>query len=236
MNRKAVIYGDSLMKGTVLDKAYRYRAVMAENLKRFAQRFNIVAENKSRFGSTSIKGLSLLKRDLAEGMNADYALLEFGGNDCNFRWNEISVNPDKRHEPLTKMDRFIATYRAMIEALRGANVTPILMTLPPIDAERYLDFLGRNGNNTSKILKWLGDVNMIYRYQESYSDAISQVAEDTKTPLVDVRGYFLNRRNYMDVMSIDGIHPNEEGHRLIYNAFEEFAEEFGIRNAEFGIA
>ena len=223
MSRKVIIYGDSVMKGTVLDKAYRYRTVMAENLKKFGRMFNIDAENRARFGVTATGGLSLVKRDLEAGIDADYALLEFGGNDCNFRWNEISVNPDKKHEPITKMEDFIGAYRAMIGVLRGAGVTPVLMTLPPIDAERYLAFLGRNGNDAKRILTWLGDAQMIYRYHEAYSSAVAKLAEEVNAPLVDARGYFLYKRNFRDIMCIDGIHPNEEGYMLVYKAFEDFA-------------
>lgn len=221
---KAVIYGDSVMKGTVIDKAYRYRAIMAENLRRFCERFQVNAENRARFGITVEKGYSLLQKDLEKGLDCDYALIEFGGNDSNFRWNEISVNPDLTHEPLTNMEDFNKTYRIMINDLREADVKPVLMTLPPIDAERYLQFLDRNGNNGKQILKWLGDVSMIYRFHESYSNAVAKIADETNTPIVDVRGYFLDKHNFRDIMCIDGIHPNEEGHKLVYKAFEDFVQ------------
>ena len=220
---KAVIYGDSVMKGTVMDKAYRYRAIMAENLKRFGERFRIDTDNRARFGVTVSKGYSLLKRDLSEGLQSDYALIEFGGNDCSFRWNEVSIRPDTDHEPLTRIEEFRRLYREMLKDLLAAGVKPILMTLPPIDAERYLSFLDRNGNDGQQILKWLGDVHLIYRFHESYSNAIARIAEDTATPIVDVRGYFLDKHNFRDLMCIDGIHPNEAGHMLVYQAFEDFA-------------
>ena len=39
------------------------------------------------------------------------------------------------------------------------------MSLPPLDAQRYLNFIGRLGNDTTRILHWLGNVNRIYRYR-----------------------------------------------------------------------
>ncbi|MEG1548498.1 MAG: SGNH/GDSL hydrolase family protein [Clostridia bacterium] len=220
---KARIYGDSLMKGTVMDSAYRYHAMVEELLNGFKTKFGIETENRARFGITVEKGLSMLKKDIEKGLDCEYALVEFGGNDCNFKWNEISVYPDEKHLPLTDPEVFMNTYIDMVTELQARGVKPVLMTLPPIDAERYLEFLGRNGNDPKRILKWLGDVQMIYRFHESYSNMIRKIAQRTKSYLVDVREYFLDKHNYRDLMSIDGLHPTEEGYRLVIKAFEDFA-------------
>ena len=57
---QARIYGDSVMKGTVIDRAYRYHALMEEYLTKFREKFSIETENRSRFGITVDKGYSLL--------------------------------------------------------------------------------------------------------------------------------------------------------------------------------
>ncbi len=222
--KKVRIYGDSVMKGTVIDRAYRYHALMEEYLARFREKFGFETENRSRFGITVDKGYSLLRQDLEQGVRCDYALVEFGGNDCNFKWNEISVLPDSKHEPITQLAHFKDVYRNMVRDLRGAGIEPVLMTLPPIDAERYLAFLGRNGNNPAQILRWLGDVQRIYRFHESYSNAIVRLSEELRCCLVDVRGYFLDQPHFRDLICIDGIHPSEAGYRLVCRAFDDFAE------------
>ena len=48
---QARIYGDSVMKGTLIDRAYRYHALMDEYLTKFREKFSIETENRSRFGS-----------------------------------------------------------------------------------------------------------------------------------------------------------------------------------------
>lgn len=217
-----VIYGDSVMKGTVLDANYRYHAVMDRYLDRFRERFCVAAKNRSRFGSTVERGRRALEQDIADGLDCDYVLLEFGGNDCNFNWGEVSQNPAGQHFPLTPLDRFEQAYLAMLEQLRGLGIRPLLMTLPPIDAERYLAFLARNGNSRANILRWLGDVNMIYRYHETYSNTIAQIAAHTGVPLVDVRSYFLDKRSFLELICMDGLHPSPKGYELIAQAFEEF--------------
>jgi len=224
MNSTSVrIYGDSLMKGTVLGADNRYRAVMDGYLARFRERFQVAAENRSRFGSTVERGRRTLEKDVAAGLHCDYALLEFGGNDCNFNWEEVSRQPDAKHQPATPLDLFRRTYRAMLDLLRGLSIRPLLMTLPPIDAERYLAFLTKDGNSRENILRFLGDVNMIYRYHETYSNAVAQIAVEERVPLVDVRAYFLDKRSFRDLICQDGLHPSPAGYELIAKAFEDYA-------------
>jgi len=221
------IYGDSVMKGTVLDFGYRYHAVMEEYLKHFKQLFNVEAENRARFGITIDRGAGILKKDIDEGLNCDFALIEFGGNDCNFKWNEISLYPEAEHKPLTDLKTFQNTYLGMVEDVQRLGVKPVLMTLPPIDAERYLAFLEHAGNNPKNILKFLGDVHMIYRFHEMYSNTIAKIAQKTGALLVDVRSYFLDKIPYRDYVCIDGLHPTNKGYDLIAQAFSDFARTIG---------
>ena len=91
---RAKIYGDSIMKGTILDAGYRYHAIMNEYLIKLYDRFGIEAENRARFGITVKRGHSILLRDIDEGLDCELALVEFGGNDSDFKWSEISMEPD----------------------------------------------------------------------------------------------------------------------------------------------
>ena len=104
----------------------------------------------------------------------------------------------------------------MAQSLLSAGVQPILMTLPPLDAQRYLDFIGRLGSDKSAVLHWLGDVQMIYRWQELYSSAVAQLAARLGLPLADVRSRFLSRRDYQNLIARDGIHLTEAGYGLVF--------------------
>ena len=129
---RAKIYGDSIMKGTILDDGYRYHAIMNEYLLKLYKRFGIEAENRSRFGITVERGHSILRRDIDEGLDCELALIEFGGNDSNFHWDKISLEPDREHLPFTSMQDFKHTMAAMTEELRAEGVQPVMMTLPPM--------------------------------------------------------------------------------------------------------
>ena len=43
-------------------------------------------------------------------------------------------------------------------------------------------------------------------------------------PVVDVRSYFLDKHNYGDLISADGIHPSEAGYALIHRAFDDYLQ------------
>ena len=221
---RAKIYGDSIMKGTILDAGYRYHAIMNEYLVKLYNRFGIEAENRARFGITVQRGHSILLRDIDEGLDCELALIEFGGNDSDFKWNEISMAPDKDHFPLTAMADFKQNIASMTEELRAHGVQPIMMTLPPIDPNRYLDFVSRNGNSRENILKWLGYVEKIYETHKSYSDAVAEIAQERIVPLVDVRSAFPSGNALGEYMCIDGVHPDKKGYQLIADSFASFFE------------
>lgn len=221
---RAKIYGDSIMKGTILDAGYRYHAIMNEYLIKLYDRFGIEAENRARFGITVQRGHSILLRDIDEGLDCELALVEFGGNDSDFKWNEISMEPDKEHLPLTSMADFKQNIASMTEELRAQGVQPIMMTLPPIESNRYLDFVSRNGNSRENILKWLGYVEKIYETHKSYSDAVAEIAQERMVPLVDVRSAFPSGDALGEYMCIDGVHPDKKGYQLIADSFASFFE------------
>lgn len=224
---KVQIYGDSIMKAVLVDENFKYKPIAKEFLEQLRQDTGVEAVNRAHFGYTVDKGQAILERDLKKGLDCQYALLEFGGNDCDFNWSEVAAEPDGEHFPHTPLQRFLDTIASMAKSLKEAGVKPVLMSLPPLDAQRYLDFIGRLGNNTQNILHWLGDVQMIYRYQEMYSDHVSRLAARLDLPLIDVRTRFLCRRDYGKLIARDGIHLTQEGYGLIYDEFRRTLQAVG---------
>lgn len=45
-----------------------------------------------------------------------------------------------------------------------------------------------------------------------------EITGDVKVRLLDIRQKMLDSGNLAELMCIDGIHPNEKGHGLIYEA------------------
>jgi lysophospholipase L1-like esterase len=221
------LFGDSVARGIVLDEQGRYSPLKDGFAARFSSQAGVSLVNHARFGCTIRKGreflLRFLSREEKPSLERKLAVLEFGGNDCDFRWDEIALSPDKDHKPAVTLDEFSDTYGAMIDALREKGYEPVAMTLPPLDAERYFSWFTRSGLDQKAILGWLGDVQQIYRWHEMYSDAVREIARLRSCLLFDVRKYFLESRNFRTFLCLDGIHPNEEGHKLMESAFEDFA-------------
>jgi lysophospholipase L1-like esterase len=157
-----------------------------------------------------------LKRNAPEP--DDIVLIEFGGNDCDFRWDEISANPGALHLPRTPLAAFGSTLQAIIDLFKSMSIKPILMALPPLEPGRFLDWISR-GLDRANILSWLGDVQKIYRWQEAYSDTVVQTAMDNGLRVVNVRKDFLLADDYAGKFCVDGMHPNEAGHDSILESF-----------------
>lgn len=216
------IFGDSIMRGILYDDSLGYYVPMSsskvlDNL----SSSQIHIHNNSCFGYTSIKGLQLLRRAISRGLVTDSVLLEYGGNDCDYRWREIVTNPNKEHYPRTSLEDFDRTIRVMISLLEHERIMPVLMTLPPIDPDRYVEHLCRSGLDRSVICCWLENNERMYHVQEAYSDRIRKIASDTGTWLIDIRDGFLKVQDYSALLCKDGIHPNEEGHFLIWNTLHD---------------
>ena len=208
-----VLWGDSLGKGVVWNAARgRYGYAKASAASVVERRLHCRINNRSKFGCTAPMGLSIMEQDLSERIVGDVALLEFGGNDCNFDWAGISDAPDAAHAPNTLPEQFSDTLRTMVDMLRDAKMRPILITLPPINPERYFRFFTGEKLQESNILRWLGDVWQIYRFQEMYSLLISDVARELKVQLLDLRARCLRVPGFIrDYLCEDGLHLNELG-------------------------
>lgn len=213
-----MIFGDSILKGVVLDETGTgYRVSRALEL----ETPGVAVENHSRFGCTSGKGFAVLDRCLERGERPESVLLGYGGNDADFNWAEIAAQPEAEHQSHTPLAQFAALYRAAIGRLKALGIRPTLITLPPVCAERYFRWITRTGLAADAIMRWLGDVEAIYRYQERYSRALEQIARETGCACVDLRGALLQQRHLEDFYCADGIHPNEAGQRVLSGVLRE---------------
>ena len=228
MQKKRVIsvFGDSILKGVrMLSGTTRYGTTDDIGLESICRQHDWELDNRSRFGCTITKGEQLLNRQLEKGDAPTAVLLEYGGNDADFRWREIAARPYDEHLPNTPLPQFSETLRRMVNTLRAHGVRPVLSTLPPISSERYLNWITRDGLSTENILTWLGDANAIYRYQENYSRAIERLAAELGCDLVDLRSAFLNQRVLLPYLCEDGIHPSDLGQRLIHDVLAMAADQ-----------
>lgn len=221
MNLSVCVFGDSVAKGVIFDNVLKKYTLLRNSFaNRIAGSFPVSIRNYSKFGCTVTKGLETLRRHSGELSKYDYTVLEFGGNDCDYNWAEISAAPEQEHLPGTPVELFEQRYAELIGEVKAGGSRPVLLTLPPIDAKRYFAWICR-GLNPRAILKWLGDVEHIYRWHERYNLAVCRVARECCAPLIDISSAFLETHDYRSLLCEDGIHPNEKGHRLISGVLGE---------------
>ncbi|MCR5826682.1 MAG: SGNH/GDSL hydrolase family protein [Oscillospiraceae bacterium] len=212
------IYGDSILKGVLYENG---RYVLERGWQeRLGERLGLQVTNRSRFGSTLPRALKRIEADAqTEAAEGEYALLELGGNDCDYDWKAVSEAPEREHLCHTPPQQFADCCRRAIRVLRESGRTPLLSTLPPVHAERYLSFLCRGGLSRDNLVRFLGDVQHIYRWQESYSELVEQLSREEDTPLIDLRRPFLQDSRPLDaLLCSDGIHPSRQGQELLYQA------------------
>ncbi|NLV86840.1 MAG: SGNH/GDSL hydrolase family protein [Clostridiales bacterium] len=215
--KKICLFGDSISKGIVVDSLHnRYMTTkhsFANIISAGTSTFDLA--NYSMLGCTINKGKSLIQRHKKTVEGCDVMVLEYGGNDSDHNWEEISLNPDYQHKAKTPIEDFAICYQEIIEQLSRMDKKILMLNLPPIDENKYLDWFSR-GLDKDNILKWLGgSADYIYEFHESYNNKVCSIAAENGIRLIDIRSAFLELGNYSDCLCEDGIHPNEKGHDLI---------------------
>lgn len=210
------IWGDSLGKGVIFDEGRnRYCITKDRCVLHLTESLGMPMVNHCRMGATLPEGYADFM-DTAPEAGAP-VVIEFGGNDCDMPWKAISEDPDGAHEARVPLAAFKATLRDFIMAVRGRHMLPVLVTPPPLDAQRYFDWVTR-GLSRENILRFLGDVQHIYRWQERYALAIRDMAAACGCPLFDMRGALLDVRHYASLVCVDGIHLTAEGQQAVAQA------------------
>lgn len=217
-----IVFGDSIAKGVVYDEN-KGRYVFSPNsfLSLISQRGYAVVKDLSRFGCTTVKGEAILDRHLDELSSYDYTLLEFGGNDCDLDWKKASEDPDTPQTGQVDKKAFMENYIRIIDKVKENGGTPVLTTLPPLDPEKFFEWVAKDLDKCSVMRFLKNDKSNIYRWQEEYSDLVTEIGGLTGAPVLDIRRPFLESSSYGDMLSKDGMHPNEAGHKAIASFLED---------------
>lgn len=213
---KVTVYGDSILKGVCYEDGQYHVTPCWEQ--RFSQALGVDICNRSHFGFTIHHALPSIRRCSGKPTDGEeITVLEFGGNDCDFDWAAIAAEPKGRHRCHTPPEEFVSEYLMAIHLLREGGRVPVLMSLPPILPERYLTFICREGLSRQSILEWLGDVEAISRWQETYSNLIEQIAREEQVLMINLRRAFRQSDLPLEeLVCADGIHPSAQGQDLIY--------------------
>lgn len=213
MINKIICLGDSITKGKVWKENERRPFITTNSYPDILKKIlNIDVLNNGECDITSRQMLQRIGSDISLEKGST-VIIEIGGNDCNPNWREIKKNPDGQYDGAVPLEDFKSNLLKIISAVKEHGATPVLTTLPPLDAEKYYNLLKKVFGEGIK--GWIDRGGGIFKWQESYSDAIKYIAKMTGIYLIDTRKSFLDSGNYKKFISFDGIHPNEDGYSLI---------------------
>ena len=207
------IWGDSVARGVTLDER-RQRYVLSPQ--RCSERLKAVqplpVTDRSVMGATVLDGL----KRFADAPACPGALcaIEYGGNDCDLNWADVAQDPQGEIIAKVPLEQYADGLRQFALGARERGMQPLFVTPPPLNAPRYFAWVTR-GLDAARVLEALGDVERIYRWQERYTIAMRRVAMELSVKVLDVRDMFLAHEHIEELTCRDGIHPSDEGHRLI---------------------
>lgn len=219
LSMKLVALGDSIIKGVLFsqeDNGRGHYSLSDNNIAdRVASALNSELVNLGKMGCTVEVGECILQRHLDQLDDSKYVLMCYGGNDSDYNWKSIAEDPGADHKPKTPLCAFEKTYMRIINTIQEMGHTPVILSLPPMDAQRYFDFFTSTFNQTQKsnVLKWLnGSIDTIWAGHELYNDAVKRIANSTDSLLIDIADSLGDGKGYL---CDDGIHPNAAGQAKI---------------------
>lgn len=221
---KLVALGDSIIKGVLVQsegERSRYSLADKSIVECCAEKLGGESLNLGKMGCTIEAGERILNRYLDKMSGAQYVLLEYGGNDSDYNWQEIAESPEKEHFPRTRLEVFEEVYERVICKIKEMGAIPLVLSLPPMDAERYFAFFSQKWEDgfRANVMRWLGgSTNTIMSGHELYNLATMRIAQRAGAQWIDVTSGLLKGHNFRAYLCDDGIHPNERGQRMIAEA------------------
>lgn len=213
------LFGDSILYGIVVNhNNLKYAKCPDYDLRQVGANFDYDLLNISQMGRNTREGVEVVKEYLTRHTAPEYAIIEFGGNDCNRDW--IKLQNGGSGEVTVPIDEFCQNLKAMIDVLSSHGSKVALMNMPPVESTLFLDFVSISDSGKAIIEAFLGDVEQIYINHENYSKAIESLASSLNVPLIDIRAPFA--KPYSDCLCIDGVHPNQKGYQLIKEKLIEY--------------
>ncbi len=226
---KIVCFGDSVTRGISFFRG-RLR-IQRQNYPYFLQERldgegrDIQVVNKGVWNDTSTHLLQRLKADVLD-LDPDLVLIEIGGNDCNFRWDEVAASPHDVHEPIVPLREYLENVTRLVKEIDGRGTLPVLLTLLPLDPVRYYRHLVRFYGD--KLGHWIGLCGGIEHWHGMYNRFLRRLISDLNISWIDLRNRFKRKGDLQELLSDDGVHPLPTGYRAMAECILEGLIELGL--------
>lgn len=201
------MFGDSTTatRPGAIEKVYSER--VREALLGMGSSLNVY--NAGRGGNTTGDALARFERDVLR-FKPRVVVLQFGINDAAV---DVWKTPPATGARVP-MDEYEQNLRTMIERARKRGAKVVLMTTNPLRwTDRLKQLYGKPPYDPDAPDGF--DAPLLARYNE----VVRRLAKQLETGLVDVREAFAEHAaqpgQSMDDLLLDGMHPNDQGHRII---------------------
>jgi lysophospholipase L1-like esterase len=209
---RIVAFGDSTTAERAVDgKPLRvYAAILAEDSR--LRDLGVQVINAGAASNTTFDARRRFSREVLE-REPDLVILQFGINDAMVDvWNDPPATA-----PRVSLADYAGHLAWMAAELQKRGVQPVLMTPNPIAwTDRMRSLYGKSPYDPE-------DPEGFNVLLKGYAEAVRQVAKQADAPLVDVHAAFQDhsRHGPLEELLLDGMHPNEKGHRLIATLLRE---------------
>ncbi len=218
---KLVVFGDSILKGviTIPGSSKLFDVTENDSLSLAQKKLGFELDNRSIYGNISTKGLLKLKKYLEKCSSgeleaADFCIIEFGSNDCDYDWGTLI-----QKVPLAE---YLQSLKEMVSLCRAHKITPLSMGLIPYVCDDWFKTIIK-GQDEKAILTFLnGRPETLGENQLIYKKALDNFIKENQIQYLDPWPLF---ENHKDLMCYDGIHPNEKGYEVLSQAWVNFLSE-----------
>jgi lysophospholipase L1-like esterase len=130
-----------------------------------------------------------------------YFVFSFGTNDA-----AILAKTQQFEVP---KDQYEKNIRQAIQEAQTFSQNIVFLTSPPVVEEiaKNMSLVGKSRTNS--------DI-------EDYNKSLTEICAQEKIELIDIYSSFTNYGNYKELFINDGIHPNSQGHELIFEVVSKY--------------
>ena len=213
---KLVVFGDSILKGviTIPNSGKLFDTTENDSLTLAQKELGFELDNRSIYGNITSKGLLKLQKFFDKGESADFCVIEFGSNDCDYDWGTLVQK--------VPLEDYLANLTAMVKLCREHKVTPLMMGLIPYVCDDWFKTIIK-GHDEAAILNFLGgSAETLGKNQLIYKNAQADFVQKNNVQFLDPWTIF---QGHKELMCYDGIHPNEEGYQQLSKAWIKFLSE-----------
>ncbi len=222
---KLVVFGDSILKGviTIPNSDKLFDVTENDSLSLAQKELGFELDNRSIYGNITSKGLIKLQKFFEKGGEADFCIIEFGSNDCDYDWNIFKpgaeLPPASEIKQKVPLAEYLKNLKQMVELCRSNKVTPLMMGLIPYVCDDWYKTIIK-GQDEDSILNFLGGTSeTLGKNQLVYKEAQKDFAEENNVQFFDTWDFFKDQK---ELMCYDGIHPNEKGYVFLAQGWIHF--------------